>query len=169
MNLHPCWKLPSWQLSTTHPCYQEMPGCSVYSSPTSSQWNLFTCCFHPFFVLIQPKKWVLEKIPWWGKKSNSTQLDPKQIFFGSPENGNGNGNGKHAPDLQPCEEQRLTNFQVIGRLDMVGVDGLGQKNPRVCLFNGKRGLVGPGKNGMFFKSWNMWFFKAGWWKRTLWF
>ena len=32
---------------------------------------------------------------------------------------------------------------------MVGVDGLGQKILRGCLFNGKRRLVGPGKNGIF--------------------
>ena len=98
------------------------------------------------FVLIQPKNGSLKKIPG-GEKIQLNSTRPQTRFFLVPpsrktENGN-------QTDLQPCEEQRLTNFQVIGRLDMVGVDGFGTKNPRDCLFNGKRRL------GWTWKEWDV--------------
>lgn len=108
--MFPCLMYFIWTETRVASSLHITPKFCLFQS-NNSPWN------HPLVASIHFLCWSNQKNGSLKKKSlvgkniqlNSTNSTPSRIFLGSPESRK-TENGNHQTDLQPCEEQRLTNF-----------------------------------------------------------
>lgn len=148
MDFHMDWnsscKLPPYYPEVLFIPVQHLPNgiCSLVGSIHFLFWS-------------NQKNGSLKKKNWWGKNPTQlNQLNPKQIFFGSPES------RKWKPDRPPTTWRTKVDQLLSYRPPGYGWHGwLGESDPRGCLLNGKRRLgLDLERMGFLYKSWKVRFF-----------